>query len=198
MRRHARLSSAGAVTGAALAVAALSGLAAPAYGAEGAAAAAARPSGSATGSLDSAAGTLEVYPSSVVPGGHVSVNTKACGAKASAAGDASAVGAGPFPLAPSAHEGDAIGQFRVPESAQPGTYEIVADCAEGGRRVKGDLIVTLTSAQGQLQPRGSVKTGVGSALGADPVRTAAGVAALAVAAAGGTWLLHRRARGDGI
>ncbi|WP_306187027.1 MULTISPECIES: hypothetical protein [unclassified Streptomyces] len=189
MRRHARL-SAGAVTGAALAVAAVSGLAAPAYGAEDSVAAV-RPSGSATG-------TLEVYPSSVVPGGHVSVNTKACGAKAAAAGDASAVGAGAFPLAPSAHEGDAIGQFRVPESAQPGTYEIVADCAEGGRRVKGDLIVALSSAQGQLQPRGSVKTGVGGALGADPVRTAAGVAALAVAAAGGTWLLHRRARGDGI
>jgi hypothetical protein len=35
-------------------------------------------------------------------------------------------------------------------------------------------------------------------LGPDPVQTAAGVAALAVAAAGGTWLLHRRARGDGI
>ena len=29
-------------------------------------------------------------------------------------------------------------------------------------------------------------------------RVAAGVTALAVAAAGGTWLLHRRARGDGI
>jgi hypothetical protein len=43
-----------------------------------------------------------------------------------------------------------------------------------------------------------VKTGVGGALGTDPVKTAAGVAALAVAAAGGTWLLHRRARGEGI
>ncbi|MGW1145915.1 hypothetical protein ACWD6I_12825, partial [Streptomyces sp. NPDC002454] len=47
-------------------------------------------------------------------------------------------------------------------------------------------------------PRGHVNTGVGGALGPDPVQTAAGVAALAVAAAGGTWLLHRRARGDGI
>nr|BFD84991.1 hypothetical protein StreXyl84_43920 [Streptomyces sp. Xyl84] len=190
MRRTARL-PAGAVTGAALAVAAVSGLAGPAYGAD-TAPVAARPAGSA-------ATTLEVYPSSVVPGGQVTVNTKACGEKSSAAGDASAVGAGPFPLAPSTHEGDAIGQFRVPESAQPGTYEIVAECAAGGREVRGDLVVTLTAAQGQqVEPRGSVKTGVGGALGHDPVQTAAGVAALAVAAAGGTWLLHRRARGDGI
>ncbi|MEU7058627.1 hypothetical protein [Streptomyces sp. NPDC046197] len=173
MRRTARL-----LTGTALAVAAAGGPAAPAYAAD--------------------TGTLEVYPFSVVPGGQVSVNTKACGDKATAAGDASAVGAGTFTLAPSAHEGDAIGQFRVPESAQPGTYEIVAQCAEGGRQAKGDLVVTMTAVHEQVQPRGSVKTGVGGALGPDPVQTAAGVAALAVAAAGGTWLLHRRARGDGI
>lgn len=107
------------------------------------------------------------------------------------------MGAGTFTLAASAHEEEAIGQFRVPPSAQPGTYEIVAKCADG-RLVTGDLIVTLTSTREQVQPRGHVNTGVGGALGPDPVQTAAGVAALAVAAAGGTWLLHRRARGDGI
>ncbi|MFF7444578.1 MULTISPECIES: hypothetical protein [unclassified Streptomyces] len=172
MRSIARM-----LTGTALAVAAAGLAAAPAAGAD--------------------AGRLEVYPSSVVPGGQVTVNTAACGDGGTAAGDASAVGAGSFTLAPSTHEQDVIGQFKVPESAQPGTYEIVATCAEGGRRVTGDLVVTLTSAR-QVYPRGSVKTGVGGALGPDPVQTAAGVAALAVAAAGGTWLLHRRARGDGI
>jgi hypothetical protein len=154
---------------------------------------------SARADAGSPAGSLAVYPATVSPGDQVSVNTAACGDKGAATGDASAVGAGTFTLAPSAHEGEAIGQFRVPPSAQPGTYEIVATCAEGGRQVKGDLLVALTTALGQqLQPRGSVKTGVGGALGPDPVQTAAGVAALAVAAAGGTWLLHRRARGDGI
>ncbi|MGW7818163.1 hypothetical protein ACWGLF_08535 [Streptomyces puniciscabiei] len=143
-------------------------------------------------------GSLDVYPSTVVPGGQVTANTAACGDKGSALGDASAVGSGTFTLAPSSHDGEAIGQFRVPEGAQPGTYEIVAKCAEGGRQVTGDLVVALGAAHEQVQPRGSVKTGVGGALGADPVQTAAGVAALAVAAAGGTWLLHRRARGDGI
>ncbi|MEV6170300.1 hypothetical protein AB0L99_18990 [Streptomyces sp. NPDC051954] len=173
MRRTARL-----LSGAALAVAAAGLGTAPVYAAD--------------------VGSLDVYPSSVVPGGQVSVNTKACGDTGTAAGDASAVGAGAFTLAPSTHEDNAIGQFRVPPSAQPGTYEIVATCAKDGKRVAGDLVVTLTSAREQVHPRGSVKTGVGGALGPDPVQTAAGVAALAVAAAGGTWLLHRRARGDGI
>ncbi|MEV6761544.1 hypothetical protein AB0N16_13025 [Streptomyces sp. NPDC051105] len=167
------------LAGAALAVAAAGLGAAPAYG-------------GSTGSLD-------VYPSTAAAGAQVSVNTAACGEKSSAVGDASSVGAGTFTLAPSAHEDEAIGQFQVPPSAQPGTYEIVAKCAEGTRQVTGDLVVALMpAAGGQVQPHGSVKTGVGGALGTDPVQTAAGVTALAVAAAGGTWLLHRRARGDGI
>ncbi|WP_458243626.1 hypothetical protein [Streptomyces sp. MAI_2237] len=172
MRRTARLLSA-----AALAVAAAGLVAAPAYADD--------------------EGSLEVYPSSAEPGGQVTVNTSACEG-GTAEGDAGAVGAGAFTLAPSTHEDDAIGQFRVPPSAQPGTYEIVAKCAEGGHEVSGDLVVTLSPARGQVQPRGSVKTGVGGVMGPDPVQTAAGVAALAVAAAGGTWLLHRRARGGGI
>ncbi|MDH6627599.1 hypothetical protein M2271_005426 [Streptomyces sp. LBL] len=173
MRCTARL-----LTGTALAVAAAGLGTAPAYG------------GDTTG--------LKVYPSSLVPGGEATVNTAACGDDGSAAGDAGAVGAGSFPLAPRSNESEATGRFRVPPSAQPGTYEITATCARSGRRVTGDLVVTLTSPREQVYPRGSVKTGVGGALGPDPVQTAAGVAALAVAAAGGTWLLHRRARGDGI
>ncbi|WP_406371623.1 hypothetical protein OG788_16410 [Streptomyces sp. NBC_00647] len=172
MRRTARL-----MTGTALAVAVAALAAAPVYGAD--------------------TGSLEVFPSTVVPGAEVTVNTAACGSDGTANGDAGAVGGGTFTLAASAHEQEAIGQFRVPPSAQPGTYEIVARCSHG-RRVTGDLMVTLTSTREQIQPRGHVNTGVGGALGPDPVQTAAGVAALAVAAAGGTWLLHRRARGDGI
>ncbi|MFJ5728088.1 hypothetical protein [Streptomyces paradoxus] len=166
------------LTGTALAVAVAALAAAPAYGAS--------------------AGGLEMSPASVVPGGHVTVRTAACGDGGSATGDAGAVGAGPLSLAPDAHGPEATGRFRVPPSAQPGTYEITATCTGSGRRITGDLVVTLTPVREQVHPRGSVKTGVGGALGPDPVQTAAGVAALAVAAAGGTWLLHRRARGDGI
>lgn len=177
MRRTARL-----LTGTALAAAAV-GLttAAPVY------------AGDAV-----ATGGLTVYPSSVVPGERAVVSTAACGEGGSAAGDASAVGAGAFPLAPGTGDGETTGHFEVPPSAQPGTYEIVATCGDDDRRVTGDLVVTLTPAAERVYPKGSVKTGVGGALGPDPVQTAAGVAALAVAAAGGTWLLHRRARGDGI
>jgi hypothetical protein len=174
-----RRTAARLLTGTTLAVAAAGGLAGPVYGA------------------DTATGGLEVSPSTVVPGDRVTVTTTACGHGA-ATGDAGAVGAGRLTLAPGAHEGEAAGRFQVPPSAQPGTYEIVAHCAADGRKVTGDLVVTLTTAPQHVYPRGSVKTGVGGALGPDPVRTAAGVAALAVAAAGGTWLLHRRARGDGI
>ncbi|UXY19644.1 hypothetical protein N8I84_13565 [Streptomyces cynarae] len=174
MRRTAR-----SLTGTALALAAAGLAAAPAYGGE--------------------TGRLEVFPTMAVPGSVVTVNTAACGADGSAAGDATAVGGGTFTLAPSTHEQDVIGRFRVPPSAQPGTYEIVATCSGGRRaRVTGDLTVALSAAKDQTRPRGSVKTGVGGALGPDPVRTAAGVTALAVAAAGGTWLLHRRLRGNGI
>ncbi|MEV0688631.1 hypothetical protein [Streptomyces sp. NPDC050388] len=180
------------LAGPALALAAVGLLVAPAgYAGEADAA----PAGH---SRDTAPGNLEVYPSSVVAGSQVTVNTAACGDRDTAAGDATAVGAGRFTLAPSAHERDSIGRFRVPPGAQPGTYEIVAKCSADGQRVTGDLVVRLTSAAQQVYPHGSVKTGVGSALGADPAQTAVGVATLAVAAAGGTWLLHRRARGDGI
>ncbi|MGV9244757.1 hypothetical protein [Streptomyces sp. NPDC003710] len=174
MRRTARL-----LTGTALALGAAGLVAVPAYAGD--------------------SGILEVYPSAVVPGSQVTVNTAACGAAGAASGDASAVGAGVFVLAPGTHQQDVTGRFRVPPGAQPGTYEIVAQCS-GGRHttVTGDLTVTLTAAGDQAQPRGSVKTGVGGALGPDPVKSAAGVAALAVAAAGGTWLLHRRLRGDGM
>ncbi|MER5945193.1 hypothetical protein ABT127_03935 [Streptomyces sp. NPDC001904] len=145
-------------------------------------------------------GGLEVYPATTAPGGTVTVDTTACGPQGTASGDASAVGAGTFTLAPMAPDADPAGRFTVPASAQPGTYEIVARCS-GGTLVTGDLIVSLAGAGGSpgaRMPRGHVETGVGGALGPDPVQTAAGVAALAVAAAGGTWLLHRRARGDGI
>ncbi|WP_329409624.1 hypothetical protein OG802_11265 [Streptomyces sp. NBC_00704] len=182
--RPAGVRTARVLAGAALAVVAAAGFAAPAQ-ASGVRAA-------------SPGGQLEVYPATAVPGGQVSVNTAACGDGGSAAGDAGAVGAGRFTLAPATHEGEAVGRFLVPPSAQPGTYELVAQCAGDGRRITGDLVVVLASDRQPVAPRGSVKTGVGGALGPDPVQTAAGVAALAVAAAGGTWLLHRRARGDGI
>ncbi|GAB3167038.1 hypothetical protein [Streptomyces incanus] len=177
------------LTGFALAVAAAGLLVAPAASAEEPAAPASPPSGAS-------AGGLELHPAMVMAGAQVTVNTAACGDDDTVAGDATAVGAGRFTLAPGSDEPDSTGRFRVPPGAQPGTYEIVATCDAGGQRVTGDLVVGLTPAAQQAYPRGSVRTGVGSALGPDPVQTAAGVAALAVAAAGGTWLLHRRARGD--
>ncbi|MGD6745635.1 hypothetical protein ACOKM3_27850 [Streptomyces sp. BH106] len=147
-----------------------------------------------------AQGGLEVYPATAAPGDRVTVDTTACGGSDTATGDASAVGAGTFTLAPATPTAaNATGRFRIPVSAQPGTYEIVAKCASGPE-VTGDLIVSVTGTGASVAqlPKGHVNTGVGGALGPEPTRTSAGVAALALAAAGGTWLLHRRARGDRI
>ncbi|WTN63281.1 hypothetical protein OG961_17325 [Streptomyces sp. NBC_00626] len=147
-----------------------------------------------------AQGGLEVYPATAAPGDRVTVDTTACGGSDTATGDASAVGAGTFTLAPATpNASNATGRFRIPVSAQPGTYEIVAKCASGPE-VTGDLIVSVTGTGASVAqlPKGHVNTGVGGALGPEPTRTSAGVAALALAAAGGTWLLHRRARGDRI
>ncbi|WP_394434337.1 hypothetical protein [Streptomyces sp. SGAir0957] len=143
-------------------------------------------------------GGLEVYPATAAPGTTVTLSTTACGAQGTAAADAGAVGPGPFTLAPDRSAGQATAHFEVPASAQPGTYEIRARCS-GGTVVTGDVIVSMAQqaaapAPGAQMPRGHVPTGVGGALGPDPVKTTAGVAALAVAAAGGTWLLHRRTR----
>ncbi|WP_263170599.1 hypothetical protein [Streptomyces sp. SCSIO ZS0520] len=140
---------------------------------------------------------LRVYPATAEPGATVTVNTAACAADGAADGDASAVGAGAFTLAPSAHEEEVIGQFQVPASAQPGTYEIRASCPSGAEAT-GDLVLSLAGAGEAVHPRGHVQSGVGGALGPDPVQITAGVAALAVAAAGGTWLLHRRAHATGF
>ncbi|NBE55972.1 hypothetical protein [Streptomyces boluensis] len=155
------------------------------------------PAHAATAEGDPPDATLEVYPASVTPGDRVSVHTLACGVGASASGDASAVGAGTFKLAVDTHDEVVVGRFEVPSSASPGTYAIRARCANG-KEISGDLMVTLTAGAEPVRPQGHVKTGVGGTIGRDPVQTAAGVAALAVAAAGGTWLLHRRARGDRI
>ncbi|WP_436736760.1 hypothetical protein [Streptomyces sp. BBFR102] len=181
-------------------------------------------------------GRAAVEPRQVAPGAAVTLVTGACRPEegqggGAVTGDAGAVGAGRFSLAPEAEGEDARGTFRVPRSAVPGTYEIVARCP-GGEVVAADLVVTLTSlgsegvgerqeslpgerpdgpgAEGRSGPggeradsagekvtQGSV-AGVESALGSDPVQVTAGVAALGLAAAGGTWLLHRHTRGGGL
>lgn len=160
-------------------------------------------------------GRAAVEPRQVAPGAAVTLLTGACAEEGqgggTVTGDAGAVGAGRFSLAPDAEGEEARGTFRVPRSAVPGTYEIVARCPQG-EVVAADLVVTLTSlgeddsrereellpgerpegrsgpggepadAAGEKVTQGSV-AGVDSALGTDPVQVTAGVAALGLAAA---------------
>ncbi len=172
MRRTARL-----LTGTAIAVAAVGLATAPAYG----------------GSTES----LEVLPSTVVPGADVTVNTAACGADGTATGDASAVGAGVSYSPPAPRTGRdrpvqgaaerPAGDVRDRREVLPRPTGHRRPDREPDRHTRAD-----PSAAWACEHGGRRRTGP------DPVQTAAGVAALAVAAAGGTWLLHRRARGDGI
>ncbi|MDN3295682.1 hypothetical protein QWM81_16800 [Streptomyces ficellus] len=195
MRTTARL-----LTGTALAVASLGALASPAAYA---------------GDF----GTLEVYPSPAAPGDTVTVNTTACGKKGRGVGDAASLGAGEFKLSPGTHKEVAVGQFKVPAHIKPGTYAIAVAC-DNGKAASGDLVVKHSGGGGHDTggrdtgghdsggtggheqggtgghlPSGHVKTGVGGSVGPDTTQIAAGVAVLAASAAGGVWLLRRRASG---
>ncbi|MEU6877153.1 hypothetical protein [Streptomyces sp. NPDC046712] len=132
--------------------------------------------------------SLEVYPSSATPGTTVTVNTLACGKHGHGIGDANSLGAGEFELNPSTHKEVVVGQFTVPQHAKPGTFGISVAC-DNGKTARGELVVKHRS------PSGHVKTGVGGSVGPDTAQVTAGVAVLAAAAVGGTWLLRRRASG---
>ncbi|MFJ4501435.1 hypothetical protein [Streptomyces sp. NPDC088864] len=113
MRRPARLVTGTAAT--ALAAAALGlGAAAPsAYG--------------------DAPAALRITPATAAPGAVVTVDTTACGGDGGATGDASALDAPEFPLAPVGLEEALAGSFRVPGGIAPGPYRIGVDCANGER-----------------------------------------------------------------
>ncbi|MFI8516895.1 hypothetical protein ACIGEZ_03550 [Streptomyces sp. NPDC085481] len=132
--------------------------------------------------------SLEIFPSSADPGTTVTVNTLACGKHGHGVGDANALGAGEFQLGPSTHKEVVVGQFTVPHHAKAGTYGISVAC-DNGRTARGELVVRHKS------PSGHVQTGVGGSVGPDTAQVTAGVAVLAAAAVGGTWLLRRRASG---
>ncbi|MCB5164833.1 hypothetical protein LG634_08305 [Streptomyces bambusae] len=132
---------------------------------------------------------LEVTPRSAAPGDTVTVDTTACGRAGTADGDATTVGGGRFRLAPGAGEAVA-GSFRIAPGTPAGTYGIGVTCANG-RFATGDIAVT------GPDPQGHVQSGVGGGVQetSDPVLISAGVALLAAAAVGGTWILRRRASG---
>lgn len=150
---------------------------------------------------------LEVWPSSAAPGTTVTVNTTACGHDGRATGDARAVGDGEFPLTASTRKEVLAGQFTVPHTAKPGTFEITVTC-DNGKSARGDLTIAggaepagwdrgeRHETGGRSEPKGHVKTGLGGATTtSNRTEIAAGAAVLAVTAVTGGLLLRRRARG---
>ncbi|THA78636.1 hypothetical protein E6R60_04780 [Streptomyces sp. A0642] len=86
------------------------------------------------------AAPLEVTPASAAPGATVTVNTTACGSDTAATGDASALNASEFALAPATLEEVLAGSFRVPGTVEPGPYRIGVAC-ENGKRATGEIEV---------------------------------------------------------
>ncbi|MBB0233098.1 hypothetical protein, partial [Streptomyces calidiresistens] len=86
-------------------------------------------------------GDAELFPTPARPGDAVAVSTSFCTGDTTATGDATAVGAGEFTLAPSTQTDALIGQFTVPSGATAGNYTIAVSCATGGRLATGVLRV---------------------------------------------------------
>ncbi|MEU2245603.1 hypothetical protein [Streptomyces sp. NPDC019224] len=120
MRRPARLVTGTAAAALAAAALGLSAAAPSAYGEE--------------------AASLRITPASAAPGATVTVDTTACGSDSSATGDASALDAPEFPLAPAPLEKALAGSFRVPGGVEPGPYSIGVDCANG-KKATGEIEV---------------------------------------------------------
>lgn len=120
MRRPARLVTGTAAAALAAAALGLSAAAPSAYGDEPA--------------------PLRITPASAAPGATVTVDTTACGSDTGATGDASALDAPRFPLAPATLEEVLAGSFRVPGSIEPGPYSIGVECANG-KEATGEIEV---------------------------------------------------------
>ncbi|MDT0414492.1 hypothetical protein RM574_03245 [Streptomyces sp. DSM 41982] len=147
---------------------------------------------------------LRLVPAAAAPGTKVTAHAAGCPGHA-ATGTAPALRSGGFALSGGTEAPDAVGSFRVPGTANPGTYEVVVRCGTGGAETKADLRVGLSGAYGPSgvaagtaaadTGRGTQLAGGPGPLGRDPVRVACGVGVLAFATVCGTWLLHRRTRG---
>ncbi|MEV7424416.1 hypothetical protein [Streptomyces sp. NPDC091212] len=133
-------------------------------------------------------GRLELSPRNVRPGTVVTVSTGACGHDGHGRGEAWSLGVQNFRLDPRHDKERAVGELRVPDDVRPGDHEVRVRC-DNGREATGELYVE------HRGPSGHVRTGVGGSVGRDTTQIAAGVAVLATAAVGGTWLLRRRASG---
>ncbi|WP_431033235.1 hypothetical protein ACQYWQ_07980 [Streptomyces sp. P6-2-1] len=147
---------------------------------------------------------LRLAPAAGAPGAKVTAHVTGCPGHA-ATGTAPALRSGGFALSGGAEAPEAVGSFRVPGEANPGTYEVVVRCGTGGAETRADLRVGMSGAYGPsgvaageaeaAAGHGSELAGGPGPLGRDPVRVACGVGVLAFATVCGTWLLHRRTRG---
>lgn len=99
-------------------------------------------------------GPLEITPASAAPGATVTVNTTACGSDTGATGDASALDASEFALAPATLKEVLAGSFQVPGTIEPGPYSIDVAC-ENGKQATGEIEVKAADTAGKDSAAGS-------------------------------------------
>lgn len=99
-------------------------------------------------------GSLEITPASAAPGATVTVNTTACGSDTGATGDASALDASEFALAPATLKEVLAGSFQVPGTIEPGPYSIDVAC-ENGKQATGEIEVKAADTAGKDSAAGS-------------------------------------------
>ncbi|WP_405403188.1 hypothetical protein [Streptomyces sp. NBC_01104] len=100
------------------------------------------------------AAPLEITPASAAPGATVTVNTTACGGDTGATGDASALDASEFALAPATLKEVLAGSFKVPGNVEPGPYSIDVAC-ENGKQATGEIEVRAAGTTGADSAPGS-------------------------------------------
>ncbi|MEE4489444.1 hypothetical protein [Streptomyces sp. BE230] len=100
------------------------------------------------------AAPLDITPASAAPGTTVTVNTTACGGDTGATGDASALDASQFALAPATLKEVLAGSFKVPGNIEPGPYSIDVAC-ENGKQATGEIEVRAAGTTGKDSAAGS-------------------------------------------
>lgn len=147
-----------------------------------AAAAALAVTAAAPATLAYAAPSATVAPSTVAPGGRVSLNLEGCG---TTVGRATSRAFGEVRLTPAnGRSNNLTGSATVYGNAGQGTHPVTFECAPGGLRVTVSLTVAPGGARG----------GMGGSIGSSSTGQIAVGGALAAGALGaGVWVLRRRA-----
>lgn len=126
--------------------------------------------------------TIQIRSGPTSPGSTVTVSTKACGAETYGKGSSEAGGA--FHLLAGDHKGVLVGEFRIPQDAEPGIDTVTVKCPP---RIK----ITESYRISDRAPKGAIAAGFGTP-DEKGLQLAVGGVLLAGAVTGGVVRVRRR------